>query len=103
MKGSPTLERLWPYGVAPVRERGLKASYPHFLLDVKCRSRKGAWIEGHVMSPLIYKSGVAPVRERGLKADTLGSISLFLVAPVRERGLKTKNLLRCLRCLMSLP
>ena len=33
--------------VAPVRERGLKSSYPHFLLDVKF---------------------VAPVRERGLKS-----------------------------------
>ena len=99
--------------VAPVRERGLKFLYRfRYHLRKQRRSRKGAWIEIVIPSPIrVAFSGrsrkgawieifenmnvdkvtpVAPVRERGLKLSSgyPKDETNIAVAPVRERGLK---------------
>ena len=67
LKCSPTLEKLWPYGVAPVRERGLKLLLRKVIWLHMGRSREGAWIEIYNRDGSASLKAVAPVRERGLK------------------------------------
>ena len=53
------------------------------------RSRKGAWIEMHLLLAAQTLGKVAPVRERGLKlGEWVMAQGAIYVAPVRERGLK---------------
>ena len=53
--------------VAPVRERGLKSKFCNMYLEIRGRSREGAWIEMYLSALQNMLVAVAPVRERGLK------------------------------------
>ena len=62
------------------------------LKNLKCRSRKGAWIEIVAVERSKVGFCVAPVRERGLKSLPIGNdVDSYKVAPVRERGLKYRS------------
>ena len=89
------------FGVAPVRERGLKFMFKPTSRE-SCRRSRG--LKSIQVSCPFFFFNVAPVRERGLKYHSFSEMfQLLKVAPVRERGLKLNEDGSFMATIRSLP